>query len=161
MPEKMLGKAFTLEVHSWTYLTCHPEYIQQQRRATIQELLSIPYDFLNRFLQGQNPVCKRRSASCDAVIFGSLIFKLHEIGLWPEMEVEAYTKTADNLAVLLETSLAKFLPNDYLNHKECGIDQEAVQRVMKAIPAADIESHRKHMEERKKLFDLSRNEQGG
>ena len=99
---------------------------------------------------------------CDALVFGSLLLWLRDLGLWPEKELDGINHVSvDDLASELQSievykwpefSAAYDAPHRVVKHDRCGLsdDMEAgVARVMRRIPSPALKSHIDHIKAQK------------
>lgn len=131
-----------------------PESISQVREKTIQRLLDLPYTYLTRY-DGHSSLCKLKSASCDAIICGSLLLQLGRHYLWPKKNAARVTDSvkalADHIRGLNPTSLPKLVGAEHEDHSACKGPsfKDEVNKIMKSIPSAVLDCHLKHMEKRR------------
>ncbi|CZR64656.1 uncharacterized protein PAC_14554 [Phialocephala subalpina] len=130
--------------------------IFQTRTDMIQQLLDIPYGYIERFDNENSRLCKLKSESCDAIIYGSLCLKLGPFGLWPKKTAEKYQPSLNRLAADISTVVASSLPNilraEGQDHSGCMVPsfKDAVDKIMFSIPSPVLDCHRNHIEKRNK-----------
>ncbi|KUJ06361.1 uncharacterized protein LY89DRAFT_410850 [Mollisia scopiformis] len=132
------------------------ESILQARTKTIQALLDLPYTYIERFKNGTSTVCKLKSESCDAIMYGSLLLQLGRIGLWPKKEAKDYTSSLLTLERcirnLAPTSLPVIPGADGENHSDCKATcfRHYANEIMNRPADPKLECQRKHMQKRSK-----------
>lgn len=123
---------------------------------TVQRLLDLPYTYITRFNDGRSTVCKLKSASCDAIIYGSLIHQLGRLNFWPKKEAKDIPHSVEvllgHICNLAPISLPKILGASEEDHSACKAPsfKDEVRKILASIPSPVLHRHLKHMEKRSK-----------
>lgn len=122
------------------------------RHDTIDELLKLPYEYIDLFDRSMDSVCVQVyfSRECDAMVYGSLLRGLQEFDLWPRKSADTIKISVDALALQLQ-SLGIFVypADDFSDHFSCNLVNSLRDRVastLSSIPNPVLTSHRRHMQ---------------
>ncbi|KAF8861610.1 hypothetical protein BDZ45DRAFT_249394 [Acephala macrosclerotiorum] len=130
--------------------------ILQTRTEMIQQLLGIPYGYIDHFNHGRSRLCRLESQTCDSIIYGSLYLQLGSLGLLPKKTAGEYQPSLEQLATDLTAVVVDSLPNiisaEGQDHSGCTVlsFKDAVDKIMSSIPSPVLDCHRKHIEKRSK-----------
>lgn len=139
-----------LESFLLTHILLPLESMMTVRRATIKNLLEVTYDYFDLFFRDGVSVCSQSNASkaCDALMCGSLVIGLRELGLWPQKSFDAIGLSIQDLASKLDSLVIWTYPaNSFANHYNCGSAgfSDRIAAALRSIPDPVLEIHREHM----------------
>ncbi len=147
------------------------------RSSTLEKLLDLPYQYLDKLQNDAAKACKYGRLPCCNFMQVCVIEGLKSRGLWPRDKTRRiWSSTVMSSSTIM--SLAKKLRNlsvysmqsgwdshGYMDHDSCpGINfRNEVEKILVEIPSPLLDSHRKHLEaQREKLrCDFSDGEAGG
>lgn len=117
----------------------------------VKDLLRVTYDFLDLFLNyGFTSCCQPSSQkACNALMCGSLVIGLQELGLWPQNSPDDINLSVQDLASKLASLVIWTYPaNNCTNHYNCGSASlsDRVTSTLQSIPDPVLESHRRHVQ---------------
>lgn len=141
------------------------------RQETIKDLLKVTYDYFDPFFRDGASVCCHSNSNndyidlffgegasvccqpnsneaCDALMCGSLIIGLQELGLWPQKSFDTIDLSIQDLASKLESLVIWDNPaNNFANHYNCGSAgfSDQIAATLHSIPDPVLEIHREHM----------------
>lgn len=152
-PPNIIGECMPIKQMSDCMISNYwTESILIQRNKVIEDLLAVPYSFIDRFAAKKDPgriiICKNRS--CDAMIYGSLLFELQAQSIWPKVYPEAIHLSVQVFArdiCGIEVDVHPYQPNFYhsMMCKTACAFTEHVAKVLGEIKDPVLESHRIHM----------------
>lgn len=121
------------------------ESIISIRQATIKELLKVTYDYFDLFLKEDSVCCQSSSRkACNALMCGSLVIGLHELGLWPRKSPDTINLSVQDLASKLTSLVIWTYPsNNCKNHYNCGSTSlsDRIKSTLQFIPNPVFDRH--------------------
>ena len=119
----------------------------------VNQLLEIAHAKIDKCLQSKESLCRSdahnaRTGDCDAMVLGSFIRALQELGVLPKvaanrMNIKILRISIEELAHKLSTLVIKS------PRSQCSVSplKEQIAEKLRSIPDPVLDSHRRHMKE--------------
>jgi hypothetical protein len=119
----------------------------------VNQLPEIAHAKINKCLQSKESLCRSdthnaRPGDCDAMVLGSFIRALQELGVLPKvaanrMNIKILRISIEELSHKLSTLAIKS------PHSQCSVSplKEQIAEKLRSIPDPVLDSHRRHMKE--------------
>ena len=143
-----------------------PESILSIRLATIGNLLTMIYDYVDSFANNKKTVCRQKpyADQCDTLVYGSILRGLHALDLWPRRSFDTINISLQGLVTQLQSLKIFTYPGDRdaygyqrsNSHHSCDWQEKnnVIAVTLSSMPNPVLESHHRHMQIQREKQDL-------